>query len=387
MTAPDRKTSLTARFLEIYNRPPTLWSRAPGRVDLMGSHTDYNLGYVLTMTIDRDTWIAAAERNDRTVQIHSLNMNSGGIFHLEAIERRPDGDWTNYVRAVAAILQDEGFRLEGWDGLIHSTIPLSSGLSSSAALEMATSVLFQQASGFRLDPVRMALLGQKAENEYVGVNSGILDQYSSAMGRQGSALLLDCRDLTSRIAPIADGVQVVICDTRAKRSLVGSEYGERRAQCEEGVRILQQFLPAVQSLRDVSLADFNRFQAALPEVVAKRCRFIIEENQRVLDLAETISIGNRERLRALYTASYAGARDLYEISAPSMQAMVDASLRAPGLIGIRQAGAGFGGALVALVEKDQVEVFIQHLSTAYQSRTGIEPSIYAVQASDGAGPV
>lgn len=385
MTQQERKEAVTARFLERYGRPPVFWSRAPGRVDLMGSHTDYNMGHVMTMTIDRDTWIAAAPRDDGQVAVLSMNVTGGGAFSLDHITADPLWPWTNYIRGMAGVLRDEGCALRGWDGLIHSTVPFGSGLSSSAAMEMAAAITFQQVGGFSLDPVRAALLGQQAENHFVGVNCGILDQYSSAMGQAGCALLLDCRSLASRAVPMADGIQVVICDTRAERHLAGTEYGERRAQCEEGVRIFRGLGYDIAALRDLSIEVFERHESGLPGVVASRCRFIIEENQRVLDLSAALSQGDRPALGRLYAASFAGARDLYQISAPAMEAMVDAMLGAPGVIGARQAGAGFGGCMVALVEQAQVSRFAGAVGEAYAARTGIEPSVYPVCPSTGAG--
>lgn len=385
MDTSQRENTITTKFEEIFKQIPSIWARAPGRVDLMGSHTDYNLGFVMTMSIDRDTWIAASPRQDRQVLAYSMNIDGGGAFSLDAIDHDPTSPWTNYIRGMAKIMMEEGCTLDGLNLLVHSTIPFSSGLSSSAAIEMATGVAFQAASHFQLDPVQLALIGQKAENQFVGVNCGILDQYSSAMGQAGSAILLDCRALTSQVVPIAAGIQVVICDTQAKRNLLGSEYGERRAQCEEGASILRQFCPHIHALRDISIEQFNRHQDSLPKVVAKRCRFIIEENQRVIDLTDALSRGDRVKLSKLYTDSYQGARDLYEIGAPSMETMMDAMLAAPGVIAARQAGAGFGGCMVALVESGQVEAFRLAVCEAYRSKTEISPSIYPVGASNGAG--
>ena len=387
MDAIQRKQMAARKFTEIYGTRPQLWARAPGRVDLMGSHTDYNLGYVMTMTIDRDTWLAASPRLDHKVRLHSLNAEGWGELDLRQIEHDPAYRWTDYVRGVAWALQQAGYRLQGFDGLIHSTVPFSSGLSSSAALEMAAAVMFQLSSGFRLDSVEMALLGQKAENEFVGMNCGILDQYSSAMGQTGSAILLDCRALTSQVTPIAPGIQVVICDTRAERNLVGSEYGERRSQCEQGVRLLKNHYPEIQALRDVSLAQLDRHSAELPPVVYRRCRFVIEENQRVLDLAHALPGGEAKPLADLFEASYRGAVGLYEIGAPSMQAMREAMLNGPGVIAARQAGAGFGGCMVALVKESQTKSFIVAVEQEYRRRTGIQPAIYTVQAAPGAGPL
>ncbi|HZY41373.1 MAG TPA: galactokinase [Anaerolineae bacterium] len=383
----DRRNIVSEKFKERFGTTPEMWSRAPGRVDLMGSHTDYNLGFVMTMTIDRDTWIAARPRSDRRVAITSLNVEGGGEFDLDRIEHDPIDRWTDYVRGMAKTMQEAGYVLTGFDGLVHSTVPFSSGLSSSAAIEMATGVMFQQLGGFTLDPVKLALLGQKAENHFVGVNSGILDQYSSAMGQAGCARLLDCKHLTSRAVRLSGNVQVVICDTRAKRTLAGTEYDERRAQCEAGVRVLQQWYPDITALRDVSLTQFEVHAGELPDVVVKRCRFIIEENQRVLDLAEALTHGDEARLQRLTAASYVGARDLYEIGAPAMAAMMQAMLSAPGVIGARQAGAGFGGCMVALVRQADVAAFAEYVTRSYNAATNIEPKVYAVQAAPGAGPL
>lgn len=385
MNDAERKQMIAAEFTARFGQPPELWARAPGRVDLMGSHTDYNMGYVMTMTIDRDTWIAARPRDDRQVNIYSLNLDGGGAFEIGTTEKDATSPWTNYVRGVALALDAAGYPLRGFDGLVHSTIPFNSGLSSSAAIEMAVAVMFQMAGDFSIEPVEMALLGQKAENEFVGVNSGILDQYSSALGEAGCALLLDCRALTSSAAPIAPGVQVVICDTRAERNLTGTEYDERRAQCEQGVRDLQRHYPGISHLRDVSLAQLVAHESELPDVIARRCRFIIEENQRVLDLGPALSSGDRAALQVLLAESSRGARDLYEIGAPAMEYMMQAMLAAPGVIGARQAGAGFGGCMVALVEADQVVSFQEHVRRAYAASAGIEPAVYPVTAAPGAG--
>ena len=347
---------------------------------MMGSHTHYNLGYVLTLPIGRDTWIAVRERTDRRVRLFSLNLAAEACFSLEAIEREPPPSWSNYVRGVASVLQAEGLQTRGFDGVIHSTVPISSGLSSSAALECAAAIVFQALGGWHLDPVTLARLCQRAENQFVGVNCGILDQYTSCVGRAGCALLLDCRDLSSRPVGLAAGIQVAICDTKTKRELSGSEYGIRRAQCEEGARRL-----GVAALREATLEQLNRTADRWPGDVVKRCRFIIEENERVLKLADALTAGDRAAIGQLCSASFDGAVQSYEIGIPAMQAMMDAMLGAPGIIGARQAGAGFGGCLVALVEAGRVGAFADAVHAAYARRSGIACETYPVEAAAGAG--
>jgi galactokinase len=385
MAQTARKKQMIVAFEARYQAKPTVWVRAPGRVDLMGSHTDYNQGYVLTMPIDRDTWIAARPRPDGAIRLHSLNVEEDTSLNLDAITYDEALPWTNYVRGVAHVLQAEGYPLIGFDGLVHSTVPLSSGLSSSAALEAATAVLFRALGGWEIDPLQLALLCQRAENEFVGMNCGILDQYTSILGHEGCALLLDCRDLTSQPVKLPDGGQVVICDTRSQRELTGSEYGERRAQCEEGARLLARFYPQVTTLRDVTFEQFVSHEAELPWVVAQRCRFIIEENQRVLQLAQALPEGEQTAIRTLTAASYTGARDLYEIGSLEMSKMMEAMLTAPRVIGARQAGAGFGGCMVAFVKAETTSMFERHVQQSYGAATGIEPEVYPVQASAGAG--
>jgi galactokinase len=385
MDTEARKRLVADKFNEIYGGQPQFWSRAPGRVDLMGSHTDYNLGYVMTMTIDRDTWMAARPRQDGRVSVQSLNAAGWGDFELGELEGSRCRNWADYVRGTAWALQEAGYKLTGFDGLVHSTVPFGSGLSSSAALEMACAVMFQQTSGFKLEPVEMALIGQAGENQYVGMSCGILDQYSSAMGQAGSALLLDCRSLDSQITPMAAGMSVVICDTRAERNLAGTEYGERRAQCEQGVAILREHYPELAALRDASLEQLESYKDELPETVYKRCRFIIEENQRVLDLAQALPGGDPQQLGELFRESFRGARELYQISSPAMETMAQAMLAAPGVIGARQTGAGFGGCMVALVREEALEAFARQVQDDYAQKTGIQPQVYPVKAAEGAG--
>ena len=318
---------------------PTHWVQAPGRVDLMGSHTDYNQGYVLTMSIDRSTWIAARPRPDRVVAIDSINLDARVEFSLDAIQPDPAARWADYVKGVAHIFGAEGYALRGFDGVIHSTVPLSSGLKPSAALEVATAMLFKETGGWVIEPLQIALLCQRAENQFVGVNCGILDQYTSVHGQAGCAVLLDCRHLTGQATAIDPGVQVVICDTRFKRELSGSEYAERRAQCEEGAAILARHYPEIRALRDATLAQLDDTQT----ICRTWCGAGRASSSRKTSACWTSPArwrrGDRAAIRALAAASFAGARDLCD-QRPGHGSMMAAMLAAPGAIGARQAGAG-----------------------------------------------
>lgn len=369
-------------FKQCFGGQPNVWVRAPGRVDLMGSHTDYNLGFVLTVPISRDTLIAARARNDGVVRVRSLALDAQDCFRIDSVTREPAGGWVNYVRGVAAVLRDEGYPLLGFDGIIDSNVPIGSGLSSSAALECSVAALFRELGGWSLDAVRMALLCQRAENEFAGVSCGILDQYTSCLGHAGCALLLDCRDLLSRTVQVAGDLRIVICDTRFRRELASCEYGKRRTQCEQGARAM-----GVSSLRESSLAQLYASSGVLSEETARRCRFIIEENARVLALAEALPDGRRNRIAALCAESFRGACELYEIAAQPMIAMMDAMLAGPGVVGARQAGAGFGGSMVAFVEAGSTGPFAAAVRLAYQEATGILPQVYPVEAASGACPL
>ena len=374
-----RRGSVAARFREKFASEPELWARAPGRVDLMGSHTDYNLGFVLTLPISRDTWIAARRRDDGVVRIHSMNLDADDEFRLDRIESVADSRWCNYVRGVAAILQNEGFALTGCDAVIQSTVPLESGLSSSAAIECALATVFEALGGWSVTPQQKALLCQKAENEFVGMKCGILDQYSSCLGREGCALLLDCRDLSTRTVHVAGGIRVVICNTMSQRRLTGGEYLQRRSECEQGAALL-----GVSALRELTPEALAARLHELPEQVAKRCEFIVAESARAEALAGALQAGDRAAVAQLCADSFAGAMDLYEICAPAMSSMMEAMLAAPGVIGARQAGAGFGGCMVALVDAASTDAFRAAVLEAYHGATGVQAEVYTVEAAQGA---
>jgi galactokinase len=380
-----RRRRLVDAFTRRYGSPPSVGVRAPGRVDLMGSHTDYNQGLVLTLPINREVWIVARPRGDSRVRMYSSNLESEIEFDVTADRLTVSESWGRYVQGVLLELRQAGHTLPGCDAMVHGTVPLASGLSSSAALESACATLFEKLGGFRLGGLPKALLAQRAENRWVGVNCGILDQYSSILGEKRKALLLDCRSLTHRHADVPRDVRIVICNTRAPRQLSGSEYDERRQACKQGAAWFREVYPEVRALRDVTPAMFEQHEAELMPLIARRCRFVIEENARVSGLAQALQTGDRPAIADITAASFTGARDLFEISVPAMESMFAAMRSAPGTVGCRQAGAGFGGCMVAIVEKNKVDDFCHETAVRYAASTGIRPEIYPVRTANGAG--
>jgi galactokinase len=345
----------------------------------MGSHTDYNEGHVLTMAIDRYTWVAAAPVPTEHVFVQSLNVPDRCEFRTDGIRVGDKGDWGNYIKGVVAGFQDSNFAVPGFNAIVWGHVPLASGLSSSASLECALAVLLEKLGGHSLERLRMAKICQRAEHEYAGVRCGILDQYSALFGEAGAAVLLDCRTITHRNVKLPAGLTVVICNTKAPRKLATSEYTERREACETAARMLGH-----EALRDVSIEEFAQQESKLPKQVAKRARFIVEENARVLSLAEALEKDERDAIGRITEASFKGARDLFEIVVPEMEAMMLAMRESPGCVGARQAGAGFGGCMVAFVEKQKVDEFQDGMKTRYQRLTKLEPSAHMVEASGGA---
>jgi galactokinase len=319
--------------------------------------------------------------------VRAESLNQGGVceFSTAAVLGRRCRGWGLYVQAVAAVLAQAGCPIQGCDALIHGTLPIASGLSSSASLEAAAAVLFAHLGRYETPPLSLARLCQRAEVEIVGMSCGILDQYSSILGEAGSALLLDCRSLTHQCVHLPGDVLPVICDTRAPRELTGSEYGDRRASCEEGARVLATLLPGVRTLRDVGPEELRRHEARLPPRVARRCRFVVEENARVLRMAAALASGDRGAIGSLCRASFEGARDLFEVCVPAMQAMWEAASAAPGSLGARQAGAGFGGCMIAFVAAPEAEAFARATASAYRRATGILPQVDPVRTAAGAG--
>ncbi len=364
-------------FFAAYGTPPSFVVRSPGRVNLIGEHTDYNDGFVLPMAIDRAIWLALRPRQDGQVHIRSLDFDQRGQFDLDSFSQAQEG-WLEYVKGTAWALQDAGHSLVGWEGVLAGDIPIGAGLSSSAALELAAARAFAAISNLPWDPARMALLGQKAENDWVGLNCGIMDQMISASGQAGHAVLIDCRSLATTAVALPPETTVVVMDTATRRGLVDSAYNERRAQCEAAAAFFE-----VPALRDVSLSQFEKRAANLQPLIRKRARHVISEDERTLQAVKAMHRGDAYRLGRLMAASHASLRDDFEVSSQELNTMVKIAQKQAGCYGARMTGAGFGGCAVALVRSNRVDAFAGRVHQAYEAATQLTPSIYICRASDG----
>ena len=372
---------VTQTFKTQFGGTPTYLVRAPGRVNLIGEHTDYNDGFVLPMAIDRAAWIALGPRDDGKVRVYALDYEETAEFSLTALQKGKG--WAEYIKGVANELRVAGFRVKGWDGVLGGDVPNGAGLSSSAAVEMAAARAFAEVSGFERKPVRMAQVGQKAENRWVGVNCGIMDQMVSATAQAGNALFLDCRSLAYEQVPIPVGVAVVVMDTSTRRGLVDSAYNERRAQCEEAARFF-----GVKALRDVSLERFEDERGKIKdETVMRRARHIITENQRVLNAVAAMRANDVHTLGKLFDQSHASLRDDFEVTNEALNQIVAAAQSHPACFGARMTGAGFGGCAVALVDKGKVDEFVSAVRAGYRQKSELEAMMYVCQASEGASLV
>ena len=375
------------RFSEL----PRYVARAPGRVNLLGEHVDYNDGFVLPAAIDRAAYIAFAPATTGQSTLVAADFSEEAQFNPATLpsKTQPDGsalpEWAHYPAGVAWALGGAGLSTPLIQAAFSSNIPRGSGLSSSAAIEMAFGVAWNTLGGWTLPPMQLALLGQKAENRYVGVNCGIMDQFASACGEPGRLMLLDCRSLEYRSLPLPENTLIVVADTSVRRKLSSGGYNERRAACEEAVRLLSRNLPGIQALRDVSVESFNRLSQQLPALVEKRARHVVEEIERTRQAIPLLEQGQTVAFGRLMNACHVSLRDYYEVSTPELDTMVQIAESLPGCLGARLTGAGFGGCTVNLVERRQVEAFTRSLGPEYERRTGLHPEIYICQASQGAG--
>ena len=388
MTNPE--AAVRREFQVQFNGSPEAVVRAPGRVNLIGEHTDYNDGFVLPMAIDRAVWIALRASNDRHVRVQGVDVGEVGEFSLDAVreegspeaESGKSGGWLEYLKGTAWALMQSGHELMGWEGAVAGDVPIGAGLSSSAALELATARAFAHVSRLPWDAAAMALLGQRAENQWVGVNCGIMDQMISACGTVGHAFLLDCRTLVGQHVPLPEGTSVVVLDTGTRRGLVDSAYNERRSQCEQVSAVF-----GVPALRDVTAEQLQVHAHDLDDVALRRARHVITENERTVTAASVLAAGDGPRMGELMNASHASLRDDFEVSSEALDLMVECARSAPGCHGARMTGAGFGGCAVALVEATQAAQLAQSVAGMYHTASGHEPQVYVCCATNGAGVV
>ena len=357
---------------------------APGRVNLIGEHTDYNDGWVLPMAIDRHVRVAFASRPDFQIRAHSVTFDDTCEIALDDLRFHRGSEWSSYVAGIAWALNQSGHSVGGVDLIIDGDVPLGSGLSSSAALEMATALALCHASDIPWFAPEMALIGQKAENEFVGVSCGIMDQFASAGAESGCALLLDCRSLETEAVPFPDGSGIVVMDTGSRRKLTGSAYNERRASCRTAVGILRDADPTIEALRDVDRLLLDSVRSHMDDVTYRRASHVIDEIQRPRSMASALRKGNLELAGELMNESHASLRDLYEVSSFELDLMTELARRHPACFGARLTGAGFGGCAVALIATSEAEPFIEEVQAAYRARVGLESELFASEPVGGA---
>ncbi|WP_176085426.1 galactokinase [Martelella sp. HB161492] len=375
-------SSLGEEFARQFGGVPSYY-RAPGRVNLIGEHTDYNDGFVMPAALEYEAEAAAALNGTDKIRLFSLNNGESATFDLSDPAPKPLGNWTDYAFGVAVKLKEAGKPIRGIDIAVSSSVPVGSGLSSSAAFEVVTGFALLSLIGEQVDTVELAKICQKAENEYVGMRCGIMDQFISCNGVHDHALMIDCRSLATRSVPLDPKARVVVANSMVHHALAGGEYNKRRESCEEGVRLLRPALGEIAALRDVTIEDLEENRDFLPEVTYRRCRHIITENERVLDAADALENGDLKTFGRLMNASHASMRDDYEISCPEIDILVEIGQRQTGVYGSRMTGGGFGGCTVSLVEAEHVDAFIENVAAEYEKATGLKSPIFACAPQAG----
>lgn len=371
-------------FRDRFTGEPRIFA-APGRVNLIGEHTDYNEGFVLPFAIEKRTFVACTARDDRVIRAYTRTLDRGTRFGLDEPPTDETERWATYLRGTAAVLRRDGAALKGADLLIDSDIPFGAGLSSSAALEVAAGMALTAVAGGTMGLREIALMGQEVENEFVGVRSGIMDQFASALSREGHLLLIDCRSLETTNIPFAPaGLELVLCDSKVKHDLAAGAYNRRREECEEGVRRLRASLPGISSLRDVTVADLDAYGHLLPPNVRRRCRHVVEENRRVLAAVDAIIAGDLGLVGELMHASHESLSIDYEVSCAELDLLVDTARTGPGVLGARMTGGGFGGCTINLVRREAFEAFKSVITRKFHDAFGHEPGIMPVKPSKGA---
>lgn len=375
------------RFKERYGGQPRLFW-APGRVNLIGEHTDYSGGFVLPMAIERGTCVAGRVRDDRQIRILSLGLQDMREIDLNSPPQRRRGIWIDYAEGVARTLVAQGYPIRGADLAVHGDVPVGAGLSSSASLEISIGLALLSLSGIVVEPMALALAGQAAEHDYVGTRCGIMDQAVAAVAREGHAILLDCRSLERTFVPMnSSRAAVVICDSRVKHALASSEYNARRAECERATAILRDVLPGIGALRDVSVEEFLEFEDVLPDTLRRRTRHVVTENARTLAAAGALLRDDFEEAGRLMLASHRSLRDDYEVSVPELDVLVEAASSVPGVFGARLTGGGFGGCTVNLARNDTVLTLMGVVQETFTGRFGHAPFVFVSAAGCGAREV
>ncbi len=386
----DLIDGLHSLYRETFGRSPEHIARAPGRVNLLGEHVDYNDGLVMPAAIDRATYVAFSWTDVPHSTLVAADFDQQTTFSPDTVSSKiqidgsPLPEWGLYPAGVMWSLMQEGLTTHPMNAVFASNVPQGSGLSSSASVEMAFMIAWQALGGWTLPPMKRALLGQRGENQYVGVNSGIMDQFASACGVENKLLLLDCRSLEWETVLLPENISIVIADTTVRRKLTSGEYNKRRSACEEAVRLLKGDLPGIQSLRDVGVEDFDRLGGKLPQEIAMRARHVVEEIERSERARTLLEEGDVIQFGRLMNECHVSLRDLYEVSCPELNAMVEIAQSLEGCHGARLTGAGFGGCTVNLVNREKADDFASALEKGYESRTGLHPEIYITHASKGA---
>jgi galactokinase len=374
------------KFARLFGASPRIY-QAPGRVNLIGEHTDYNDGFVMPAAVGFSTWTAAAPRRDRKLVVQSENFHEQAEFALDQLPAGPSHHWSDYVIGVAKTLQGSGLRLPGANLLLEGNVPQGAGLSSSASLEVAVCFALLGLLDVKMEPAKVALLCQRAENEFVGALCGIMDQFIAVHGQRDHALLLDCRSLEYRLLPLRRDARLVISNTLVRHSVAHGDYNQRRAECEAGVKLMAKHFPDVKALRDVKYPEFLAVSDELPETIMRRCRHVISENERVLQAGGALESGDLEQFGALMQQSHESLRDDFQVSCPELDLMVELAGQVPGVYGARMTGGGFGGCTVSLVRADSVNAFITVVTSGYEKATGEKPEIYVCFAAHGAHEV
>ncbi|MFC1726023.1 galactokinase [candidate division KSB1 bacterium] len=372
-------------FREIFGKKSSINAKAPGRANIIGEHTDYNGGFVLPIGIDRNIYTAASKNNENNVNVYSYDFQNKVSFNIDNLQYDNQNRWSNYLKGVINEFKIAGYRVSGFNMVFGGDIPVAAGLSSSAAVELATAITIKKLFNLKIDKIELAKLCQKAENNFVGVKCGIMDQFTSSLAITDQAILLDCKTLQYKYIPfILSDFIIVLCNTNKKRELVDSEYNRRKKECESGVRFFKKINPGIEFLRDVDLNMFESNQFRLPENVRKRCEHVIYENERVLKTVESLKTDAIPDIGVLLFKSHNSLKNLYEVSCKELDIMVNIAARIDGCIGSRMMGAGFGGCTINLVKKHCIEEFSYKIKTKYRKKTKIDPDIYICKTENGA---